>query len=117
MKDIKEQRKFNDLGEIDAMDLAREAAKGKEKIGTTGRGIGPCYEDKAGRTGIRGVDLFESETLGEKIKANLKEKNFFLTKYLNAGALEFQPIYDAYLSMAEVLRPYIITYPWRSIKP
>lgn len=91
-----------------AVDLAREAAKGKEKIGTTGRGIGPCYEDKAGRTGIRGVDLFEPETLKEKIKSNLREKNFLLTKYLKAEALEFQPIYDAYLSMAEVLRPYII---------
>ncbi len=90
-----------------AVDLARETAKGKDKIGTTGRGIGPCYEDKAGRTGVRAVDLLEPESLEEKIKNSLKEKNFLLTQFLNADPLEFQPIYDHYLSMAEVLRPYI----------
>lgn len=90
-----------------AVDLAREAAKGKDKIGTTGRGIGPCYEDKAGRTGVRAVDLLEPESLEEKIKNSLKEKNFLLAQFLNADPLEFQPIYDHYLSMAEVLRPYI----------
>ena len=90
-----------------AIDLAREVAKGKDKIGTTGRGIGPCYEDKASRTGIRAIDLSEPETLEEKIKSNLKEKNFYLTKYLDADPLEFQPIYDNYLSMGEILRTYI----------
>jgi adenylosuccinate synthase len=90
-----------------ALDLAREVAKGKDKIGTTGRGIGPCYEDKASRTGIRAVDLSEPETLEEKIKSNLKEKNFYLTKFLDAKPLEFQPIYDNYLSMGEILGNYI----------
>ncbi|MBU2497273.1 MAG: adenylosuccinate synthase [Proteobacteria bacterium] len=90
-----------------AVDLAREAAKGKDKIGTTGRGIGPCYEDKAGRTGIRAVDLLEPDTLKEKIAGNLEEKNFYLTKFLHAEALAFQPIYESYLSMAEILKPYI----------
>jgi adenylosuccinate synthase len=90
-----------------AIDLAREAAKGKHKLGTTGRGIGPCYEDKAGRTGIRAMDLIESETLEEKIRSNLKEKNFILTQFLDAEPLEVRPIFDRYLSMAEVLRPYI----------
>jgi adenylosuccinate synthase len=90
-----------------AVDLAREVAKGKDKIGTTGRGIGPCYEDKASRTGIRAIDLSEPETLEEKIKTNLKEKNFYLTKFLDANPLEFQPIYDNYLSMGEILRTYI----------
>lgn len=90
-----------------AIDLAREVAKGKDKIGTTGRGIGPCYEDKASRTGIRAIDLSEPETLEEKIKTNLKEKNFYLTKFLDANPLEFQPIYDNYLSMGEILRTYI----------
>jgi len=59
-----------------AVDNAKEALKGKDKIGTTGRGIGPCYEDKVGRSGIRAVDLLEPDTLEEKIRANLKEKNF-----------------------------------------
>lgn len=90
-----------------AIDLAREEAKGKHKLGTTGRGIGPCYEDKAGRTGIRAIDLIESETLEEKIRSNLKEKNFFLTQFLDAEPLEVRPIVDQYLSMAEILRPYI----------
>ena len=90
-----------------ALDVAREAAKGKDKIGTTGRGIGPCYEDKAGRTGIRAVDLLEPDTLEEKIRTNLKEKNFFLTKFLNAKPLEFQPIYDRYLALGEILKPYL----------
>lgn len=90
-----------------AIDLAREAAKGKDKIGTTGRGIGPCYEDKASRTGIRAIDLSEPETLEEKIKINLKEKNFYLTKFLDANPLEYQPIYDNYLSMGEILREYV----------
>jgi adenylosuccinate synthase len=89
------------------VDTAREAAKGKDKIGTTGRGIGPCYEDKVGRTGIRAVDLLERDTLEEKIRSNLREKNFLLTQFLNAKPLEFKPIYEAYLAMAEVLRPYI----------
>jgi len=90
-----------------AIDLAREAAKGKNKIGTTGRGIGPCYEDKAGRTGIRAIDLFEPDTLEEKIKTNLEEKNFYLTKFLNAKSLDFKMIYEDYLSMGKTLQPYI----------
>ena len=90
-----------------AIDLAREKAKGKDKIGTTGRGIGPCYEDKVGRSGIRAIDLLESESLQEKTKANLREKNFYLTGFLNAKPLEFEPIFDQYQSMAEILQPYI----------
>ncbi len=90
-----------------AIDLAREAAKGRDKLGTTGRGIGPCYEDKAGRTGIRAVDLLEPDTLEEKINTSLKEKNFYLTQFFNAEPLELQPIFDGCLSMAEILRPYI----------
>lgn len=90
-----------------AIDLAREVAKGKDKIGTTGRGIGPCYEDKASRTGIRAIDLSEPDTLEEKIKVNLNEKNFYLTKFLNADPLEYQPIYDEYLAMGEILKDYI----------
>jgi len=90
-----------------ALDLAREVAKGKDKLGTTGRGIGPCYEDKVGRTGIRAVDLLEPDTLEIKIKTNLEEKNFYLTQFLKADPLEFQPIFDKYRSMAEILMPYI----------
>ena len=90
-----------------AVDVAREESKGKDKIGTTGRGIGPCYEDKAGRTGIRAADLLEPDTLQEKLTINLREKNFYLTKFLNAEPLEFQPMYDRYLAMGEILKPYL----------
>jgi adenylosuccinate synthase len=90
-----------------AIDLAREEAKGRKKLGTTGRGIGPCYEDKVARVGIRAIDMVEPDTLSEKIKANLEEKNFYLTKFLNTHPLEFQPIYESYTRMGEILKPYI----------
>ena len=90
-----------------AIDLAKEEAKGKARIGTTGRGIGPCYEDKISRTGVRAVDLTEPEILEEKIKENLKEKNFLLEKFLGAEPLESQPILDSYLAMGEELAPFI----------
>jgi adenylosuccinate synthase len=90
-----------------AIDLAREKAKGKEKIGTTGRGIGPCYEDKVGRIGIRAVDLLDLESLEEKIESNLKEKNFYLTEFLNSTPLEPKVVFDEYRAMAGILKPYI----------
>ncbi|MFC1495237.1 adenylosuccinate synthase [Thermodesulfobacteriota bacterium] len=90
-----------------AIDIAGEEAKGKDKIGTTGRGIGPCYEDKVARRGVRAVDLLDPELLEQKIRANLEEKNFYLTNLLNAEPLEFQPVYDQYMEMAEILKPYI----------
>ena len=90
-----------------AIDLAREAAKGNQKIGTTGRGIGPCYEDKAGRTGIRAVDLLEPDTLADKLKASLEEKNFYLEQFLNAQPLDFQTVYDKCLTMGEELQSYL----------
>jgi len=90
-----------------AVDIAGEAVKGKDKIGTTGRGIGPCYEDKVARRGVRAIDLFDPEVLEKKIRANLEEKNFYLTNLLNAEPLEFQAVYDQYIEMAEKLKPYI----------
>jgi adenylosuccinate synthase len=90
-----------------AIDVAREAAKGHGKIGTTGRGIGPCYEDKVARVGVRAVDLTEPDTLEEKLTSNLEEKNFYLTKFLHAEPLELKPILDQYLTMGEKLTPYI----------
>ncbi len=90
-----------------AIDLAREAAKGKKKIGTTGRGIGPCYEDKIARKGIRVIDLKDPSILIEKIEENVREKNFYLTQFLNAESLDSNSILKEYLDMAEVLLPYI----------
>jgi len=90
-----------------ALDLAREKAKGKDKIGTTGRGIGPCYEDKVTRTGVRAVDLTEPDVLEEKIRTNLKEKNFLLEKFLGASPLKAEPILKEYLAMGQKLAPFI----------
>ncbi len=90
-----------------AIDLAREAAKGKDKLGTTGRGIGPCYEDKAARTGVRVIDLTEPKVLEEKIRSNLKEKNFYLIKFFGFEALDVGPVLDNYLHIAEEINPFI----------
>jgi adenylosuccinate synthase len=91
-----------------AIDVARERAKGASKIGTTGRGIGPCYEDKVARVGIRVIDLIDPSVLKEKIRANLKEKNFYLTNYFEGESLDYQSIAERYLSIAQKLSPYIV---------
>ena len=65
-----------------AIDLARERLRGKGKIGTTGRGIGPAYEDKVARVGIRFIDLLEEDTFQEKLQRNIEEKNFYLKAIL-----------------------------------
>ena len=67
-----------------SIDLAREKQKGDGKIGTTGRGIGPCYEDKATRRGIRFVDLVDPQAFEEKLHPIREEKNFYLQRYLSA---------------------------------
>jgi len=90
-----------------AIDRAREKKKGDKKIGTTGRGIGPCYEDKATRRGIRFVDLIDPEVLEEKVHANLEEKNFYLKNYLKAATLEADPIIRRYLEFADLLRSFV----------
>jgi adenylosuccinate synthase len=90
-----------------AIDLARERLRGKGKIGTTGRGIGPAYEDKAARIGIRVADLLEEETFREKLAAALQEKNLYLRSILGEEALDFQQIFDEYRRLGERLRPHV----------
>jgi adenylosuccinate synthase len=91
-----------------AVDVAREEAKGRFKIGTTGRGIGPCYEDKVARAGIRACDLKDPDALREKIKANLEEKNFYLTQLFGSEPLEHGPIVARYLEIADELSAFIV---------
>lgn len=89
-----------------ALDHAREAATaGGRKIGTTGRGIGPCYEDKVVRRGIKMADLLDQDLFREKLEANVEEKNFLLTQRLGAEPLEAEPIYAEYQAYAERLAP------------
>ena len=89
-----------------ALDLAREKRKGKTAIGTTGRGIGPCYEDKVGRGGIRVHDLLDSAVFSEKLARNLEEKNFVLRNFFQQEALDPSEILDEYLAYGERLRPF-----------
>jgi adenylosuccinate synthase len=90
-----------------ALDHAREAAKASDKkIGTTGRGIGPCYEDKIVRNGIKVVDLLDSVLFRDKLEENVKEKNFLLTKMYNASPVNLDEIYDTFQKYAERLAPY-----------
>ncbi len=89
------------------VDNAREKMKGDKKIGTTGRGIGPAYEDKATRRGVRFVDLLEPETFREKVSTILDEKNFYLRNYLSAETLDLEPILEQYAKYAERLAPHV----------
>ena len=90
-----------------AVDHAREKIKGDKKIGTTGRGIGPCYEDKATRRGVRFIDLLNQATFREKIATLLDEKNFYLKNYMHADTLELEPILAKYSVYAERLASYV----------
>ncbi len=89
------------------IDIAREAKSGAKKIGTTGRGIGPAYEDKIGRRGIRLMDLIDRELFSRKLKEFLEEKNFILEKLLGEQPFTFEEIFDQYTGYAEILRKYV----------
>ena len=90
------------------VDKAREALRetsGAGKIGTTGKGIGPAYEDKVARRALRVQDLKHPERFAAKLRELLALHNFALTGYLHAQALEFQPIFDLAMRVAEQLKP------------
>ena len=89
------------------IDKVTERFLGNNKIGTTGRGIGPAYADKINRIGIRVQDLFDSSILEQKIEAALRDKNQVLIKVFNRKGMEVQQILDEYLEYADILRPYV----------
>ena len=90
-----------------ALDQAREKAAGADAIGTTGRGIGPAYEDKAARRGIRVADLMYPHELPEQLRVVMDYHNFVLTKWLKAEPLDYQQVLDEALGYSEYLRPMI----------
>jgi len=90
-----------------AIDQARERLRGEGMIGTTGRGIGPAYEDKVARVGIRVIDLLEEETFQEKLQRNIEEKNIYLKAILKEKTLEFNKLHDSYSVYREKLRSYV----------
>ncbi|MCK2044755.1 adenylosuccinate synthase [Chromohalobacter moromii] len=89
------------------LDQAREKARGVAKIGTTGRGIGPAYEDKVARRGLRLGDILHRERFASKLGEVLDYHNFVLTQYHNESPVDFQQVLDQAMEMAEELRPMV----------
>ena len=99
-----------------AVDKAREALRessGAGKIGTTGKGIGPAYEDKVARRALRVQDLKHPERFANKLRELLELHNFALSGYLHGEALEYQPIFDHAMSVAGQLRPMLADVGYR----
>jgi adenylosuccinate synthase len=94
-----------------ALDRARETAKGAGKIGTTGRGIGPAYEDKVARRAIRMQDLFHRERFAAKLGEVLDYHNFVLRQYFGSETVDFQRTLEETLALADRLRPMIGDVP------
>lgn len=89
------------------LDILKEKARGKNDIGTTGKGIGPCYTDKFERCGIRVCDLMHEDVFVEKLKENIEMKNLYITKVLDGEALNFDEILKEYLEFAKKLKPFV----------
>lgn len=89
------------------MDGLSERGRGKADIGTTGKGIGPCYTDKAERSGLRMCDLLHPQVFAERLKAAVDVKNAIITKVYGGTPVDFDDIYKTYMEYAEQLRPYI----------
>jgi adenylosuccinate synthase len=94
-----------------ALDSARETAKGLDKIGTTGRGIGPAYEDKVARRAVRLQDLFHRDRFAAKLGEMLDYHNFVLKNYFHAPVVDFQQTVDDTLSLAERIKPMMADVP------
>lgn len=89
-----------------AIDSARESMKGDGKIGTTGRGIGPVYEDKAARRGVKFADLIDPDSLHTRLKEVFEERNSYLTKVLGGEALDFDEIFEEYSEYGKQLKKF-----------
>ncbi len=90
-----------------ALDQARESALGDDAIGTTGRGIGPAYEDKVARRGIRIADLWHPDRLKEKLTASMQYHNFWLEHYYQQAPLPIEPLYQGLLNIGDRLKPMV----------
>jgi adenylosuccinate synthase len=90
-----------------AIDAAEEQAKGKAKVGTTGRGIGPCYADKASRSGVQAGDLLHPQRLEEKVRTNARLKQALLAAYGSTATIDADQVLRDLAAATEVLRPFI----------
>ena len=93
------------------LDHAREKARGKQAIGTTGRGIGPAYEDKVSRRGLRVADLMDRKAFPDKLRAVMEYHNFALQNYFKCEPVDFQKTLDECLAHAERLAPMVADVP------
>jgi adenylosuccinate synthase len=89
------------------LDGVEEDSKGVNKIGTTRKGIGPAYMDKAARIGIRIADLLDRDEFERKLQRNLEEKNRLLEKMYNTSGFDLKEVLEEYLGYAEIIRPYV----------
>lgn len=89
------------------LDKLKEKARGKNDIGTTGKGIGPCYTDKFERSGIRVCDLINENIFKEKLKENIDSKNQYIVKVLGGEELNYNEILSEYIELAKRLKPYV----------
>ncbi|AUN15895.1 adenylosuccinate synthetase [[Clostridium] sordellii] len=89
------------------LDALAEEARGDNKIGTTKKGIGPCYMDKTERSGIRICDLMDKDIFAKKLKAQIEDKNKLVKNIYGAEGFDFDAIYNEYLGYAEQIRPYV----------
>ena len=89
------------------LDRLQEESKGENKIGTTIKGIGPAYMDKAARVGIRIADLLDRDVFAERLRINLEEKNRQFTKLYDAGALSFDDIFEEYYEYGQQIKQYV----------
>jgi adenylosuccinate synthase len=94
-----------------ALDAAREIARGKGAIGTTGRGIGPAYEDKAARRGLRFGDLIESPSFADTLRGVMEYHNFVLGQYFKTETVDYQVVLDECLRLREVFSPLLADVP------
>ncbi len=94
-----------------ALDQAREIARGNKAIGTTGRGIGPCYEDKISRRGIRLGELMDADHFAKRLKEVMDYHNFALEHYFKQPVVDYQTVLDEALAQAEILRSMIGDIP------
>ncbi|MDH3514382.1 MAG: adenylosuccinate synthase, partial [Gammaproteobacteria bacterium] len=94
-----------------ALDHAREKARGKAAIGTTGRGIGPAYEDKVARRGLRVGDLLDARNFGDKLKDVMEYHNHALKNYFHSETVDYGKTLDECLRLAERLRPLVADIP------
>lgn len=90
-----------------ALDQAREKSRGDKAIGTTGRGIGPAYEDKVARRALRVADLFDTKVLASKLSEVMEYHNFLLREYFKTDTIDYQAVLDETLAQAERIKPLV----------